>query len=75
LRRLRFLIEVTRSFVAVTVHSALTMLYWLVGKQISKEFLQEERATYVPEILPTLSAKLAGVILSPSSTQCVPLPG
>ena len=55
---LRSLIEETRSSVAVTVNSALTMLYWRVGKRISKELLQEERAAYGAEILPTLSAKL-----------------
>jgi len=56
---LRSLIEETRSSVAVTVNTALTMLYWRVGKRISKELLQGERATYGAEILPTLSAKLS----------------
>lgn len=56
---LRSLIEETRSSVAVTVNSALTMLYWRVGKRISKELLQGERAAYGAEILPTLSAKLS----------------
>jgi len=55
---LRSLIEETRSTVATTVNAALTMLYWRVGKRISKELLQEERAAYGAEILPTLSAKL-----------------
>jgi len=55
---LRSLIEETRSTVATTVNTALTMLYWRVGKRISKELLQEERAAYGAEILPTLSAKL-----------------
>jgi predicted nuclease of restriction endonuclease-like (RecB) superfamily len=55
---LRSLIEETRSSVAVTVNTALTMLYWRVGKRISKELLQGERAAYGAEILPTLSAKL-----------------
>jgi len=55
---LRSLIEETRSSVAVTVNSALTMLYWAGRKRISKELLQEERAAYGAEILPTLSAKL-----------------
>lgn len=56
---LRSLIEETRSSVAVTVNTALTMLYWRVGKRISKELLQGERAAYGAEILPTLSAKLS----------------
>ncbi len=58
LHDLRHLIEETRSTVAVTVNSALTMLYWRIGRRISGEVLQGERATYGAEILPTLSAKL-----------------
>lgn len=55
---IRSLIEETRSTVATTVNAALTMLYWRVGKRISEEILQGERAEYGKEILPTLSAKL-----------------
>ena len=58
LHDLRRLIEETRSTVATTVNTALTMLYWRVGKRINKEILKGKRATYGAEILPTLSAKL-----------------
>ena len=58
LHDLRSLIEETRSTVATTVNTALTMLYWRVGKRINEEILKGKRATYGAEILPTLSAKL-----------------
>ena len=58
LHDLRRLIEETRSTVATTVNTALTMLYWRVGKRINEEILKGKRATYGAEILPTLSAKL-----------------
>ncbi|MCK5228947.1 MAG: DUF1016 family protein [Desulfobulbaceae bacterium] len=58
LHDLRSLIEETRSTVAITVNTALTMLYWRVGKRINEEILKGKRATYGAEILPTLSAKL-----------------
>lgn len=61
LHDLRSLIEETRSTVATTVNSALTMLYWRVGKRIQQEILKGERAEYGKEILPTLSAKLISV--------------
>jgi len=40
LHDIRRLIEETRSTVAVTVNSALTMLYWQVGKRINEEVLK-----------------------------------
>jgi len=57
---LRGLIEETRAHVATTVNTALSMLYWRVGKRINEEILKGERAEYGKEILPTLSAKLTG---------------
>ncbi len=58
LHDLRSLIEETRSNVATTVNTALTMLYCRVGQRIQREILKGERAEYGKEILPTLSAKL-----------------
>ena len=55
---LRRMIEETRQGVAVSVNAALTMLYWNVGRRIREDVLQEKRAEYGREILPTLSAKL-----------------
>jgi len=58
LKELRQMIEETRQAVATTVNSALTMLYWRVGKRISKEILKGKRAEYGAEILATLSQEL-----------------
>jgi predicted nuclease of restriction endonuclease-like (RecB) superfamily len=55
---LRRMIEETRQSVATVVNAALTMLYWNVGRRIREDVLQEKRAEYGREILPTLSAKL-----------------
>ena len=55
---LRRMIEETRQAVATIVNTALTMLYWNVGRRIREDVLQEKRAEYGREILPTLSAKL-----------------
>ncbi|MEI6259595.1 MAG: PDDEXK nuclease domain-containing protein [Deltaproteobacteria bacterium] len=52
------MIEETRQAVATIVNTALTMLYWNVGRRIREDVLQEKRAEYGREILPTLSAKL-----------------
>jgi hypothetical protein len=58
LGEIRGMIEQARDFVAQTANSTLTMLYWKVGERIRREVLQESRAEYGEEILPTLSAKL-----------------
>lgn len=56
---LRGLIDASRSAVAQAVNSALVLLYWQVGSRIRADVLQDKRATYGEQILPTLSAKLA----------------
>lgn len=58
LSELRLLIEQTRTRVAQTVNSELVLLYWQIGARIRADILQNERAEYGEEILPTLSAKL-----------------
>ncbi len=55
---LRALIDTARQQVAQTANATLTMLYWHVGQRIHKEVLNEQRAEYGEEILPTLSTKL-----------------
>jgi len=55
---LRQMIEETRHGVAATVNAALTMLYWRVGKRISEEILNGERAEYGEQIISTLSRHL-----------------
>jgi len=55
---IRKLIEETRSAVARTVNTGLTMLYWRIGKRINEEILNGERAGYGRQILATLSQEL-----------------
>ena len=45
------LIEQTKQNVAVTVNSALTMLYWNIGKYINDDILKNSRADYGKEIV------------------------
>src|SRR5262245_44837776 len=54
----RNLIRQAREATAQAVNSALVLLYWEVGQRIHRDILQEKRAGYGEEILPTLSAKL-----------------
>ena len=58
LTELRELIVSTRQTVARSVNAALVILYWKIGERIHRDILQEKRASYGEEILPTLSAKL-----------------
>lgn len=58
LHDLRGLIEQTRSTVATTVNTALTMLYWRIGKRVNEEVLQGERAGYGKAIVATVSRQL-----------------
>ncbi|MCY7421763.1 MAG: PDDEXK nuclease domain-containing protein [Chitinophagaceae bacterium] len=57
-KEIRELIEQSRQQVAVTVNSAMSMLYWQVGKRINEEVLNLERADYGEQIVQTLSAQL-----------------
>jgi len=53
------LINQTKEDVAISVNSALTLLYWNIGKQINNEILNNSRADYGKEIIQTLSLKLS----------------
>jgi hypothetical protein len=44
--------------VAQAVNTALVLLYWQVGHRIRTEILEEKRADYGEQIVPTLSAQL-----------------
>ena len=52
------LIRQSQMQVAVAVNSTLTMLFWQVGKRINQNVLQNKRAEYGKEIVPTVSAQL-----------------
>lgn len=55
---IRQLIEQSRSQLAATVNSALTILYWHIGHRIRTEVLGSERATYGDQIISSLSRQL-----------------
>ena len=52
------LIVQTRQQVAVAVNSAITLLYWQIGKRINEEVLKNQRAEYGEKIMQSLSAQL-----------------
>ncbi|MEZ5046588.1 MAG: PDDEXK nuclease domain-containing protein [Chitinophagaceae bacterium] len=52
------LIAESRQQVAVAVNSAITMLYWQIGKRINDKILHNQRAEYGKEIVATLSVQL-----------------
>ena len=58
LHDIRQLIEDSRSRLAVTVNSALTLLYWNIGRRIHTEVLKGERAEYGEQIVATLAKQL-----------------
>ena len=55
---IRTLIDQSRQQVAVTVNSAITTLYWQIGKRINDEILRNKRADYGKQIVSTLSRQL-----------------
>lgn len=55
---LSHLIEQSRQQVAMQANSTLTILFWQVGKRINDDVLQNQRAEYGKQIVPTLSAQL-----------------
>lgn len=52
------MIEDSRSSVAVSVNTALTILYWRIGKRIREDVLKGVRAEYGKEIVVSLSRQL-----------------
>jgi predicted nuclease of restriction endonuclease-like (RecB) superfamily len=52
------LIEQSRRQVAVAANSAVTLLFWQVGKRINEEVLSNKRADYGKQIVTSLSAQL-----------------
>jgi predicted nuclease of restriction endonuclease-like (RecB) superfamily len=58
LRDVREIILITRQTVARGINAALVLLYWKVGGRIRTDILEEKRAEYGEQIVPTLSAQL-----------------
>lgn len=52
------LIEQSKRQVAVQANSAVTVLFWQIGSRINQDILQNRRAEYGKQIVPTLSAQL-----------------
>ncbi len=55
---IKLLIQQSRQRVAVSVNSAITILYWQIGKRINEEVLLHGRADYGKQIVQTLSSQL-----------------
>jgi predicted nuclease of restriction endonuclease-like (RecB) superfamily len=55
---LRQLIEQSRSQISIAVNSALSLLYWRIGRRIQHEVLQGERGAYGEQIVSTLARQL-----------------
>lgn len=55
---IRQMIETTKSQVAVTVNSAMTLMYWHIGNRINREILGGERAAYGKQIVVQLAQTL-----------------
>ncbi len=55
---LRHIIDSSRQQMAVAVNSAMSVLYWQVGRRINEEVLKNERAEYGKEIVHLLAEQL-----------------
>ncbi|MGZ8547625.1 MAG: PDDEXK nuclease domain-containing protein [Sulfuricurvum sp.] len=55
---IKILIEETKAKAAIVINSALTLMYWHIGKKINDEILKDERAEYGKEIVNSLSRQL-----------------
>ena len=59
LGELRAMIDQARAGVARAVDSALTTLYWHIGRRVRADILKQERAAYGQEIVSALGRQLA----------------
>lgn len=55
---LKKLIEESRRFVALTVNSSMTLLFWKIGNRINQDILFNKRAEYGKQIVVTVSRHL-----------------
>jgi len=58
LNELSQLIEQSQRQLVSHANSTLTMLFWQIGKRINENILQNKRAEYGKQIVPTVSAQL-----------------
>ena len=52
------LIEHSKQQLAIQTNSAVTILFWQVGNRVNQDILQNKRAEYGKQIVPTVSAQL-----------------
>lgn len=52
------LIEQAKQQVAIQANSAMTMVYWQIGKRINEDVLKNERAEYGRKIIPSIAEEL-----------------
>ena len=52
------LIEESKNFIAASVNSSMTILFWKIGNRINKDILVNKRAEYGKQIVVTLSRQL-----------------
>jgi predicted nuclease of restriction endonuclease-like (RecB) superfamily len=57
-KELATLIEQSQRQVSAAANSAVTLLFWQVGRRINEHILQNKRAEYGKQIVPTVSAQL-----------------
>lgn len=55
---IRHMIDASKSQTAATVNSAMTLMYWHIGRRINQELLGGERAAYGKQIVANLSRQL-----------------
>jgi predicted nuclease of restriction endonuclease-like (RecB) superfamily len=53
-----FLIEESKSHIAQTVNSTLTILYWQIGRRINEDILGNKRADYGKQVISSLASQL-----------------
>ena len=58
LNEIKNIIEQNKQQLSVTVNTAMSMLYWQIGKRINEEILNDKRAEYGKQIVATLSLQL-----------------
>jgi predicted nuclease of restriction endonuclease-like (RecB) superfamily len=58
LNELSNLIEISKKQVSVQANSAVTVLFWQVGNLINQNILQNKRAEYAKQTIPTLASQL-----------------
>ena len=52
--QIKQLIEQSKQQIAISVNASMSMLYWLIGKQINEVVLKNQRAEYGKQIVVSL---------------------